>query len=125
MLSKIKNVINRFRIIKISDTPLNMSPMIDTAFCESSRDQATIKRIDAVFKQQEQDMNTRALKPHSAHCADPDLCVKPKCYKWVPDKIVSDSYEITLGDIIKEKEVAKKERKRRMTRLKSGILEKE
>lgn len=127
MLSKIKNMINRFKIINISDTPIASinSPLIDPVFCENSKDQEVRKRVDKMFQQQQQDLNIRALKPHSAHCKDPDLCTKPKCWKWAPDKIVSSEYEITLGDIIQEKEIAKKERKRRMTRLKVGILDKE
>ena len=58
----------------------------------------TIKRVRKSFKEQESAMNTRAMKAHDPSCGDVQLCKKKKCFKWEPDKIVSEAKEVKRGD---------------------------
>lgn len=48
------------------------------------------KRIDAVFRDQEHHLQSKALMAHSIDCDDPVFCMKQPCFKWEPDKIVSE-----------------------------------
>jgi hypothetical protein len=86
----------------LRDTPL--SPQVQ----EDPRTQEAIKRTRAAFKEQEQAMNTRALKPHSAACKDPLACKTKKCFKWAPDKIVSGTKVIETEDQVQYRMSKKK-----------------
>ena len=52
------------------------------------------KRVKKAFEEQWEQINQRAIRPHGPHCKDPMTCNKPHCWKWEPDKIVSDEYEV-------------------------------
>lgn len=54
----------------------------------------TIKRVRKSFKEQESQMQARAMKAHDPSCLDVVACKKRKCFKFEPDKIVSDSYKV-------------------------------
>lgn len=56
---------------------------------ENPRDAATRKRVREAFKAQEQQMQSRAMKAHSADCEDPLTCKKRICFVWKPDQIVN------------------------------------
>lgn len=58
------------------------------------RDIETRKRVKRAFEAQAKEMSARALRPHDPACKDPIICRKRKCFKWVSDKIVSDTYEV-------------------------------
>lgn len=53
-----------------------------------TRDAATRKRVAKAFEEQQQEMQSRAMKAHDATCEDPISCKKTICYQWAPDKIV-------------------------------------
>ena len=59
-----------------------------------TRDMETRKRVKKAFEAQEAQMNARAMKAHDPSCKDLDACKKRKCFKSVPDKIVSETYEV-------------------------------
>ena len=46
------------------------------------------KRIDALFREQANHLQAKALVAHAADCDDPVFCEKQPCFKWEPDKIV-------------------------------------
>ena len=60
------------------------------------RDIEVRKRVKKAFEQQAQAMNARAMMPHDPTCKDPVSCTKKKCFKWEPDLIVSDPYEVKI-----------------------------
>lgn len=64
------------------------------------RDIATRKRVKKAFEAQKQQMQSRAMKAHDPSCGDVQLCKKRKCFKWEPDKIVSDPKEVKRGDAL-------------------------
>ena len=77
----------------------------------------SIKRTRASIKQQETQMNMRALKAHSFDCLDPLSCEKDVCFIREPDKIVhvevaSDKEQSRFSEIQRKN----KERLRRMKR---------
>lgn len=76
-----------FSLIK---TPLDTSATSQ----ESSRDIEARKRVKKAFEEQQSAMNARAMKAHDPSCVDPLTCKKRKCFKFAPDKIVSDPYEV-------------------------------
>lgn len=88
---RLSNLFDFFKDVKIvlKDTPLH-----PVSTQEDPRVHESIKRTRAAFKQQEQQMSGRALKPHSVSCKDPVTCMKTKCFKWEPDKIVSGSEKV-------------------------------
>lgn len=96
--------------IRLRDNPINPTTQ------EDPRTQETIKRVRKAFKEQERDIQVRALKPHSAVCKDPLACKTKKCFKWEPDKIVGKPY--TLDDN------AEREERRKRQRLSGSKLEK-
>lgn len=58
------------------------------------RDVETRKRVKKAFEAQESAMKARAMKAHDPSCVDPLTCKKRICFKPVPDKIVSEPYEV-------------------------------
>lgn len=95
MLSKIKRWVNTFRLIH-TDTELT-SIIKSATVQEDAAAKAAVKRVRKSFQEQETAMNARALKSHAAYCKDPLTCTKKRCFKWVPDKIVSKEYEVPLN----------------------------
>lgn len=75
---------------------------------EDPRVQESIKRTRTAFKKQQQDMQTRALKPHAVTCKDPLACKTTKCFVWEPDKIVSEPKEVESSQQIKARMKNKK-----------------
>lgn len=51
--------------------------------------QDAIKVADRIFEGQWEQLNSRALKAHSADCADSWACTKEPCFKVERDKIVT------------------------------------
>lgn len=66
------------------------SDFITTSTQEDPRVQESIKKTRKAFEAQQEQMSTRALKPHAADCPDPLTCTKSPCFKWAPDKIVGE-----------------------------------
>ena len=58
----------------------------------------TIKRVRKAFKEQDAQMQVRAMKAHDPSCGDVQLCKKRKCFKWEPDKIVSEPKVVKRGE---------------------------
>jgi predicted RNA-binding protein with PUA-like domain len=75
------------------------------------------------FDKQQQDMNTRALKPHSSDCEDPWDCKKDVCFVPSPDKIIQVSSVKRKTDEERRKEVYNGEArvKTNLKRLKYGM----
>lgn len=63
-----------------------------------------IKRIDNVFKEQQDQLKTRALKPHDSACMDPLFCSKSPCFVYAPDIIVKTT---TVKAITKRQRMTK------------------
>lgn len=70
-------------------TPL--TKIISETSC--TRDAATRKRVAKAFEEQQQQMQSRAMKAHDPKCEDPTSCKKTFCYQWAPDKIVKVEIE--------------------------------
>ena len=60
---------------------------------EDARYRQTIKRVGAIFEQQQAQLGARAFIPHEMGC-DEITCTKNACWKWEPDRIVSQPYEV-------------------------------
>lgn len=89
---------------------------------ENSRDSETKKRVSKEFESQKEQMNARALKAHDSSCLDVVNCKKLKCFKRIPDKIVSTS-NLSNEEINKELK-RRKDRKLRMSIQSSSSHEK-
>jgi hypothetical protein len=72
----------------------SFAPQATASHITDQRESATRQRVKKAFEQQETAMKSRALKPHDPDCPDPITCKKRKCFKPIPDKIVSDIYEV-------------------------------
>lgn len=59
-----------------------------------TQENPVVSRVKESFKQQEQEMQMRALKPHQ--CNDPLTCTKDPCWEFEPDKIVGESYNLIV-----------------------------
>ncbi len=85
-----KRVFNLSRYSALSDEVLNAAIRpVQPITREDPRVARSIANVRKAFKNQEQAMNARALKPHDGSCKDPLTCKKIKCFEIVPDKIVS------------------------------------
>ena len=93
MISKIKAIKNWFLSKSIVLDESMPTPKAPTEQC-NVRDAQTRKRVAAAFKAQESQMNARALVSHDPVCENIDKCKKKNCFKFKPDKIVSDPYTI-------------------------------
>ena len=51
------------------------------------------KKVAAIFEQQAAQMGARAFIAHEMGC-DEFTCTKNPCWKWEPDKIVSEVYKV-------------------------------
>lgn len=101
--------IKRLIPFKVKPT-FNPTTPITPTVQEDVRAYEAVKRTRTAFKQQEQAMKARSLKPHSAVCKDPLECMKEKCFVWEPDKIVKE--EVISADHYN------KQRKKNIARLK-------
>jgi hypothetical protein len=88
MLKKIKQAL---AVLKLKPN-LYIKNTFTNTVQEDTKDKEVIKRINKHLDDQMELINARALKPHS--CKDPVGCTKDVCWKFEPDKIVSESYEI-------------------------------
>jgi hypothetical protein len=89
--------------VKVVAKPIDpISPTVQ----EDPRTIQKVQRTREDFKKQEVAMTGRARVAHSAACKDPVMCMKKKCFKWAPDKIVSKPYEL-------DKEQEETERRKR------------
>ena len=87
--------------LKPSDISINLKSVPMGIEDEKSVEQR--KRIDAVFRDQANALQSRALVAHGADCEDPLFCAKQPCFKWEPDKIVEGSLKKVSGGIPKIK----------------------
>lgn len=62
----------------------NQFPMVQ----QDERQMETIKRVHKAFKDQQEQMQARAMKAHDSSCVDPVFCTKSPCFVYEPDKIV-------------------------------------
>lgn len=53
-----------------------------------------MKKLRKSLNSQLENAQMKALKPHGSDCSDVLLCNKPVCFERVPDKIVSEVYDI-------------------------------
>lgn len=67
---------------------------------EDARQRETSKRVGAIFEQQAAQLGARAFIAHEIGC-DEWTCTKNPCWKWEPDKIVSQPYDIKAGPFVK------------------------
>ena len=91
MLNRIKLWLYKFRM---TQDDAWMGCVVSGTFQTDTRAHEMIKRIRKAFEQQQQAMNTRALKSHDPSCRDLLSCKKKHCFKREPDKIVSGPYEV-------------------------------
>lgn len=68
-------------------SPINLSGPVQ----EDPREQQMRQRVKAAFEAQSQQMNARALKPHSPSCVDFTSCKKIICATSQADRIVNTS----------------------------------
>jgi hypothetical protein len=85
MLKKIKEFLSRKRIV---NQDIVFTPIKPTM----TQENPIVTRVKEAFKQQKHEMQLRALVPHS--CDDPLNCERNPCWKFEPDKIVSDPYAV-------------------------------
>lgn len=90
MFSRIKRWIYS-KLFLFDDSYQVVSKMSTTQ--ENPRDAETRKRVAKAFKEQEKQMQSRAMKAHDPSCEDPISCKKTFCYQWAPDKIVKVEIE--------------------------------
>lgn len=94
MLSKLKSLWSIFKRVHRGVPHEDIVMARTYTVTESTRESETKKRVAQAFAAQEQEMNARALKPHS--CRDPIGCTKVICFEFVPDKIVSKPYQVRM-----------------------------
>jgi glycyl-tRNA synthetase beta subunit len=92
MFKKIKNWLHTFKLLHIDSGVEAISKASVTQ--EDPTAIAAVKRVRNIFKENINDINTKALKPHDAKCKDPLMCAKNKCFKWSADKIASKEYVV-------------------------------
>lgn len=97
MFKRIKNWFNRHSIA-VDDVVVTPSKAATQQV--DVRTQETIKRVRKSFAAQQQQMQARAMKSHDPSCGDVLLCKKKTCFKWEPDKIVSEPKEVKRGDTL-------------------------
>lgn len=93
-MSKIIQIIRDWLKMKSIVDNDSFAPQATASHKTDQREAATRQRVNKAFDQQTNVMNSRALKAHDPACPDPVICKKRKCFKPVPDKIVSEAYEV-------------------------------
>lgn len=80
--------------------PNDISVKQPISFTDQSQDSIDVqRRLDKSFKQQEQQLQSMALKPHDKDCPDMLTCNKDVCWIWEPDKIVNIISKINTVDL--------------------------
>lgn len=92
MLSKIKLWIKSKFIVR---DEVIIAPAKEATQQTDVRTLETIKRVRKSFEAQQTQMQARAMKAHDPSCKDVVACKKRKCFKFEPDKIVGESYEVS------------------------------
>ncbi len=90
MLNNIKAMLS---YIKLKPTNINNASVSPTQQ-EDPRSTETRKRVNNYFDANHELLLARGLRPHAYECEDNLICSKDDCWKFVPDKIVSDPYEV-------------------------------
>lgn len=93
----LKIIKNWFKRHSISMDDVVIAPSKAATQQVDVRTQETIKRVRKAFAAQAQQMQSRAMKAHDPSCDDVQACKKRKCFKWEPDKIVSEPYDVKRG----------------------------
>lgn len=94
LLSRIKEWL-KGRVIVSDD---GIIPVPTSTHQVDQRDIETRKRVKKAFEAQKAQMEARAMKAHDVTCGNIQDCKKKKCFKWEPDKIVSEPKEVKRGD---------------------------
>ena len=81
---------------------------------EDARQRETSKRVGAIFEQQAAQLGARAFIAHEIGC-DEWTCTKNPCWKWEPDKIVSEPYKVDGKESKKENEYYRDQKYRKFT----------
>ena len=90
MIRRIKRwIYSKFFLFDEEFTPLTKAPSEKSC----TRDAATRKRVAKAFEEQQEQMQSRAMKAHDVTCEDPISCKKAICFQWAPDKIVKVEVE--------------------------------
>lgn len=97
MLNKIKAM---FAVAGIKPNTNTTTELIKTTQ-EDQRDVQAVKRFEKHFEQEYQSVATRAMMPHGFDCQDNFTCTKQDCWKWQPDKIVSEPYVVDCPSPVK------------------------
>ena len=92
MFKRIKDWFKSKQLIHSEIVPLVPKHQVD------QRDIETRKRVKKAFEAQAQQMQSRAMKAHDASCVNVETCKKKKCFKWEPDKIISEPKEVKRGE---------------------------
>ena len=83
MFEWIKNLFS-FKVKPLINPNTPFAPSVQ----EDPRTIQSVKNTRSAFKQQETEMQFRAMKAHSAECDDSFTCTSDPCFKIEPDKIV-------------------------------------
>ena len=112
MIKKIKTWLYSKRAVRDGGiTPCISNNVIQ----QDTRSHEAIKRVRKAFEQQSEVMHIRSLKRHGSTCKNPDLCTKKICFKWEPDKIVSEPYKVDGKESKKENEYYRDQKYRKFT----------
>jgi len=90
MFSLLRRLWNKFKMsfVPIEELGNPMQPVHRTdSVKECTRDKSTRMRVSNAFKQQQSQMNARALKSHGSGCGDTLMCSQKACFKRDPDLI--------------------------------------
>lgn len=90
MLNKLKAM---FAVVGIKPTK-EINSFKTTTTQEDQREAETRRRVGNYLEQNKEILIARGMKPHGADCEDNLTCKKDNCFKWQPDKIVSEPYEV-------------------------------
>lgn len=100
MLKLLKRLWEKFKFKFIGvdgiDNPIQQTTRTPASVKECTtqvctRDKATRARVSKAIKQQQKQMQMRALKAHDASCKDPLTCTKRHCFVREADKEVGRS----------------------------------
>ena len=82
-----------FAVVNIKPTK-EINSFKTTTTQEDQKQAETRRRVGNYLQQNQDLLLARASRPHGFDCEDNQLCEKEDCWKFVPDKIVSEPYEV-------------------------------
>jgi len=87
MIIRLLNWLKSKRLLRNIDN-VGIGSTLHPVHQEDSRDAATRARVNKIFDQQQQQMQSRAKVAHNSDC-DVLSCTKVSCFTWEPDIIVA------------------------------------